>query len=90
MYNKQFDLPIRIRTPMGGGRGYGPTHSQSLEKYLCGIDNLAVVALTSLDNPNSTLSALHDYRSPFIIIELLSSKIFFNSPTGLIIGRTEF
>ena len=69
MYNKQFDLPIRIRTPMGGGRGYGPTHSQSLEKYLCGIDNLAVVALTSLDNPNSTLSALHDYRSPFIIIE---------------------
>ena len=33
MYNKGVRNPIIIRTPMGGRRGYGPTHSQSLEKF---------------------------------------------------------
>jgi acetoin:2,6-dichlorophenolindophenol oxidoreductase subunit beta len=29
MYNDQVKVPLVIRTPMGGRRGYGPTHSQS-------------------------------------------------------------
>ena len=29
--------PLVIRTPMGGGRGYGPTHSQNIEKHFVGI-----------------------------------------------------
>ena len=32
------------RTPMGGRRGYGPTHSQSLEKLLLGVPGIVVVA----------------------------------------------
>src|SRR5680860_185846 len=36
MYNDQVELPLVVRLPMGGGRGYGPTHSQSLEKTLLG------------------------------------------------------
>ena len=32
VYNN-IKLPIIIRTPMGGGRGYGSTHSQSIEKH---------------------------------------------------------
>ena len=40
MYAFQNSVPIRIRTPMGGKRGYGPTHSQSLEKFFLGIDTL--------------------------------------------------
>ena len=31
-----------IRTPMGGGRGYGPTHSQSIERMFLGIPHLNV------------------------------------------------
>src|SRR3989338_1040020 len=31
MYNGKVALPLVIRTPMGGRRGYGPTHSQTLE-----------------------------------------------------------
>jgi pyruvate/2-oxoglutarate/acetoin dehydrogenase E1 component len=27
MYYGKVKLPMIIRTPMGGGRGYGPTHS---------------------------------------------------------------
>jgi 2-oxoisovalerate dehydrogenase E1 component len=48
MYNKQVSVPLTIRTPMGGGRGYGPTHSQSIEKIFNGINNLQIVALNTL------------------------------------------
>ncbi len=44
MYNEQVNLPMVIRTPMGGRRGYGPTHSQSLEKMFLGVPGLRVVA----------------------------------------------
>ena len=39
MYGRHVNIPLIIRTPMGGRRGYGPTHSQSLEKYFLGIPN---------------------------------------------------
>jgi acetoin:2,6-dichlorophenolindophenol oxidoreductase subunit beta len=44
MYNNTVDLPLVIRTPMGGRRGYGPTHSQSLEKIFLGIPGLTILA----------------------------------------------
>jgi 2-oxoisovalerate dehydrogenase E1 component len=69
MYAFQAAVPVRFRTPMGGKRGYGPTHSQSLEKHLVGIDNLAVVALTSLEDPGATLAAVERLPGPVFIIE---------------------
>ena len=48
MYNKQVNVPLNIRTPMGAGRGYGPTHSQSLEKHFIGINNIEIIALNTL------------------------------------------
>jgi acetoin:2,6-dichlorophenolindophenol oxidoreductase subunit beta len=44
MYNDQVRVPIVIRTPMGGRRGYGPTHSQTLEKLFLGVPGMKVVA----------------------------------------------
>ncbi|GAB4564202.1 MAG: transketolase C-terminal domain-containing protein [Anaerolineae bacterium] len=44
MYNGQVKCPVVIRTPMGGRRGYGPTHSQSIEKFFIGIPHLRVIA----------------------------------------------
>ena len=44
MYDDQVTVPLVVRTPMGGRRGYGPTHSQSLEKLLLGVPNIVVVA----------------------------------------------
>jgi 2-oxoisovalerate dehydrogenase E1 component len=69
MYAFQASAPVRIRTPMGGKRGYGPTHSQSLEKHLVGIDNVAVLAVTSLEDPASTIDALSNLAAPAVIIE---------------------
>ena len=37
MYGEAVDVPVVVRTPMGGRRGYGPTHSQSIEKLFFGI-----------------------------------------------------
>ncbi len=45
MYNDQVEVPIVIRTPMGGYRGYGPTHSQCLEKHLLGLPGTRVLAV---------------------------------------------
>jgi 2-oxoisovalerate dehydrogenase E1 component len=69
MYAFQASVPVRVRTPMGGKRGYGPTHSQSLEKFLVGIDNVCVAALTSLDDPEATIEALDALPGPVVIVE---------------------
>ena len=44
MYNGQVNAPVLIRTPMGARRGYGPTHSQTLEKLFLGTPGLTVLA----------------------------------------------
>ena len=44
MYNDEVRVPLVIRAPMGGRRGYGPTHSQSIEKHFMGVPGLWVVA----------------------------------------------
>jgi 2-oxoisovalerate dehydrogenase E1 component len=42
MFGKLVKAPLVIRTPMGGGRGYGATHSQCIEKHFLGIPDLDV------------------------------------------------
>jgi pyruvate/2-oxoglutarate/acetoin dehydrogenase E1 component len=63
MYNGQVNVPVLIRTPMGGRRGYGPTHSQTLEKLFLGTPGLTVLAPFQLRG-DSNLGApgklLHD------------------------------
>lgn len=69
MYAFQCSAPVRVRTPMGGKRGYGPTHSQSLEKLFLGIDNLLVVSLSSLEDPKNIINEVQEYKCPALIIE---------------------
>ncbi|MBG0771215.1 MAG: alpha-ketoacid dehydrogenase subunit beta [Anaerolineaceae bacterium] len=56
MYNDQVNAPVLIRTPMGARRGYGPTHSQTLEKLFLGTPGLTVLAPFHLQD-NSELGA---------------------------------
>lgn len=59
MYNEQVRVPLLVRTPMGGRRGYGPTHSQSLEKLFLGVPGLRVIAACTLaPNPGSAAGDL--------------------------------
>jgi 2-oxoisovalerate dehydrogenase E1 component len=69
MYAKQQSANVTIRTPMGGGRGYGPTHSQSLEKLVLGIDNVAVFAVSSVIAPSDLISYISNLECPSILIE---------------------
>lgn len=47
---------ILIRTPGGGGRGYGPIHSQNLEKLFFGWPNIEIFAPNIATNPNLVLN----------------------------------
>ncbi|MBX7207584.1 MAG: hypothetical protein K1X78_04710 [Verrucomicrobiaceae bacterium] len=69
MYHHKTRCPIVLRTPMGGGRGYGPTHSQSLEKLVTGVDTLTTVALHCFADPAPVLHAVMASPDPVVIIE---------------------
>jgi pyruvate/2-oxoglutarate/acetoin dehydrogenase E1 component len=69
MYNGQVTCPVIIRTPSGGGRGYGPTHSQSLEKHFLGIPHLKTVAASLLHDPRRSLRELLERTSPVLYVE---------------------
>lgn len=70
MYSGRVHVSLVVRTPMGGGRGYGPTHSQSLEKLFLGTPHLNVVAPSHFHDPGELLkySILQD-DGPVLFIE---------------------
>lgn len=55
MYNQQVEVPVIIRTPMGGRRGYGPTHSQTLENLFFSTPRLKIIAPSNYHNPGDLL-----------------------------------
>jgi pyruvate/2-oxoglutarate/acetoin dehydrogenase E1 component len=70
MYNDQVRVPLVVRTPMGGRRGYGPTHSQTLEKIFLGIPGLRVVAPCHLGDPGEMLcEIILNTQDPVLFIE---------------------
>jgi len=77
MYDDQVTLPLVIRTPMGGRRGYGPTHSQSIEKLLMGVPNIRMVATSEYHDVRALLSAAIDDDEPVFFIE---NKLMYGRP----------
>lgn len=70
MYNEQVQVPLVIRLPMGGRRGYGPTHSQTLEKHLLGTPGLRLLAPCDLEAPGKLLlQAILETTDPVLFIE---------------------
>lgn len=80
MYGGKVTCPVVVRTPMGGKRGYGPTHSQSIEKHFMGIDNFAVVSL------NHRICPEYVYRSVMALkgmpVMVVENKILYTLDTG--------
>jgi acetoin:2,6-dichlorophenolindophenol oxidoreductase subunit beta len=69
MYTGQATCPVILRAPMGGHRGYGPTHSQSLEKHFVGIPHLRVVAASLFHDPRAVFADFLDADSPVFYVE---------------------
>ncbi|MCL1919784.1 MAG: alpha-ketoacid dehydrogenase subunit beta [Kiritimatiellaeota bacterium] len=63
------DCPLVLRTPSGGGRGYGATHSQSLERLFTGIPGLKIAAPSNAADASGLLqSAIRD-NAPVLFLE---------------------
>ncbi|HEV2696315.1 MAG TPA: thiamine pyrophosphate-dependent enzyme [Verrucomicrobiae bacterium] len=70
MYNGQVEVPVILRAAMGGKRGYGATHSQSLEKHFFGTPGLSIAALNSVFDPELLLERIHaKINHPCLLIE---------------------
>ncbi|MES2217076.1 MAG: thiamine pyrophosphate-dependent enzyme [Pseudomonadota bacterium] len=86
VYNEQVSIPLIIRTPMGGGRGYGATHSQTLDKHFMGIPGIKIIAINNLIHPRCVYQPLlTDNTMPVIVMEnkiLYTKKIRTSAPTG--------
>ncbi len=79
--------PITVRFPSGGGFGYGPTHSQSLERLFCGEPGLRVIALSRRHDPGALirLAVLND-DAPVVLVEPkphYSEPLLRSAPLGL-------
>lgn len=64
-----FKSGLIIRTPMGGYRGYGPTHSQTLNRFLVGSDNINVVTSSNFVSPLETFEQAMSMGRPCYYIE---------------------
>lgn len=70
MYHGQVQVPLVVRTPMGGHRGYGPTHSQSLERLFVGHAGTRVLALHHRASPAATYRAIFAAApQPTLVVE---------------------
>ena len=67
LYDKK--LHFVLRTPMGGYRGYGGTHSQSLEKLFMGFPDIWVISPSILHNPGDLLIKAVNLGKPVLFVE---------------------
>ncbi|GIJ32862.1 transketolase C-terminal domain-containing protein [Micromonospora sediminimaris] len=84
MYGEQVRMPLVIRCPTGGNRGYGPTHSQSLQKHFLGIPNLALYEMSPVHDGYATLAQILDSAAPALYFEdkVLYGRRRFGAATG--------
>ncbi len=70
MFNDRVTVPLVLRTPMGGRRGYGATHSQSLEKHFLGVPGTQVLCLHHRYSPAMLYRKLMDgIDRPTLVVE---------------------
>lgn len=69
MYGQNIPMPVVVRCPVGANRGYGPTHSQSPQKYFMGIPNLSLYELSPFHDAEQLLTGILERKSPAILFE---------------------
>ncbi|WP_449065208.1 alpha-ketoacid dehydrogenase subunit beta [Planomonospora algeriensis] len=69
MYGRPVPIPLVVRCPSGGGRGYGPTHSQSPQKHFLGVPGLHLFELTPFHDAGALLAAMFTLGQPCLLFE---------------------
>jgi 2-oxoisovalerate dehydrogenase E1 component len=77
MFDGRTTVPLVVRLPMGGRRGYGPTHSQSLEKLLLGVPGITVVAANECHDLRALLDEAVADDEPVFLVE---NKLMYGRP----------
>ena len=86
--NKKIKGKLIIRVPGGGGRGYGPIHSQNLEKLFLGWPNIDVIATNIITDPYELL--LDTYNSNAKVKFFLENKIDYSKKILIFIAENFF
>jgi pyruvate/2-oxoglutarate/acetoin dehydrogenase E1 component len=92
MYQSTLDYHLVIRMPVGGGRGYGPTHSQSLEKIFLGIPHITILAPSIYHDPGLMLASAIQQQGPVLFLEhklLYSQEILTSANSPFAINMTD-
>jgi pyruvate/2-oxoglutarate/acetoin dehydrogenase E1 component len=69
MYGRPVPIPVVFRCPVGGSRGYGPTHSQNMQKHFIGVPNLSLFELSPLHPVRPVFERMLDSGEPSIFFE---------------------
>jgi pyruvate dehydrogenase E1 component beta subunit len=69
IYNGQIKVPMVLRVPMGGYRGYGATHSQCLDAFLMHIPGIRVVTPWSPRDAKGLLASALELDDPVVFVE---------------------
>lgn len=69
MYGEHRPMRLVVRCPVGGNRGYGPTHSQSPQKHFIGMPGLALYEMSPLHDNGEVLHAALAEGTPAILFE---------------------
>jgi 2-oxoisovalerate dehydrogenase E1 component len=93
MYGDRVSVPLLVRVPMGGRRGYGPTHSQSLEKHFLGVPHLTVLAVNHRYDPAALVDHIFtNIVGPTLLIEnkvLYTVMLGSPAPVGFVYEQTD-
>ena len=80
MFGNQIDYKLLVRCPVGGNRGYGPTHSQTMQKHFIGVPNLELYELSPFHDNTEVLNRIFTAAKPTILFEdkVLYTRNFFS------------
>ena len=69
MYGEHMPFPLIVRCPVGGRRGYGATHSQTISKHLIGVPNLNLYEMSPVHDNLKMLEQVFATGMPSVIFE---------------------
>jgi pyruvate dehydrogenase E1 component beta subunit len=91
MYGRPLEARMIVRTATGAGRGYGATHSQSLQKHFLGVPGLAVFEMTRYHDAGDLFTTMLATPGPCLLFEdkvLYSTKMADNGTHGTLLSAT--
>ncbi|MBX3087584.1 MAG: hypothetical protein KF742_03765 [Cryobacterium sp.] len=92
MYGRRLNVPVLFRLPMGGRRGYGPTHSQNLDSMFVGIPNVLVYSMNEWNLNSDVYETLLRSGLPVVALEpkdLYSKRLTSSIPVGYAINTID-